>query len=441
MQDSHVSDNSKDDSHGHAPEYLILNDLGDQVTVQRFRPQTQFPVSISRGYQSEERVRDIALRWGFPENIYLPTLISKGSATREVSDLLLVSGNHAVVVQSKSRNAEDDDLQKIERWVKREFDKASRQGKGSIRSLQQRAELFENGRGTKLTLRGSQLDIGVLVVLDIPAVPEGLIIDTDFDTTTLVITLTEFEFLFGHLKSVSAVIRYVFRVAPMESVEIGSEIQRYMSLAMADNDVALAKPEIGLPNGAYRLSAPILPLEPVGVRDEEADLFFRNVCETIGAYAAENAVDAIALATIFGGFDDLPVQSAEMLGRFFLDGLSLFESDDDGLGQFIWKFRFIFQEERGLRFVFGVSKRFDPLRTNDFFVSRLRITHHQFQRDSARVKAKLTIGVLVTPRGTWPHFDVGLMVVDDRQQLSEEEFEGFVSFWNQLKQPGTAPMP
>jgi hypothetical protein len=144
---------------------------------------------------------------------------------------------------------------------------------------------------------------------------------------------------------------------------------------------------------------------------------------------------------IFGGIDDLPVQSGEMLGRFILDGLDHFQSQDDGLEQFNWKFRFIFQEERGLRFVFGVSKKFDSQRTNEMFVSRLRITHHQFQRDSANLEEKLTIGVLVTPRDTWPGFDVGLMVIDDRQQLSEEDFESYLSFWNQLRPPGSGLLP
>lgn len=426
---------------GDGPEYLVINDLGDRVTFQRFRPRPKLPVSDTRGYQSEKNVKKIALEWGFPENVYSAAVIRKGSATREVSDLLLVSGKCAVVVQIKSRNAEDDDLGKIERWIKRGFRKATSQGKGSIRSLHQTDELFENGRGTKLSLQGSQFEIGVLVVLDIPVVPEQLIINADVGGSMLVITLTEFEFLFGHLKSVSAVIRNVFRVAPMEPIEIGSEIQRFISLATADKDVASVNKEESYSNGAYRLSTPILPLEPVGVLDEEAHFFFRKACEIIGAFATETGVDPISLATIFGGIDDLPVQSGEMLGRFILDGLGYFQSQNDGLGQFTWIFRFIFQEERGLRFVFGVSKKFDPQRTNEMFESRLRVTHHQFQRDSANIEGKLTIGVLVTPRDTWPNFAVGLMVIDDRQQLSEEVFEGYISFWNQFRPPGAGPMP
>ncbi len=440
MPDSPDSDNSNGVPRLGA-EYLILNDLGDRVTFQRFRPQAQFPVSGVRGYQSEQQVIDIALSWGFPENVYFPAVISKGSATREISDLLLISGKRAVVVQTKSRNAENDDLQKIERWVKREFEKAARQGRGSIRSLNRTDELFENGRGSKLSLQGSHFEIGVLVILDIPEVPEQLVLDADSNVGTLVITLTEFEFLFTHLKSVSAVIRYVFRVSAIGPVELGSEIQRFISLAMADNEAALAKPASDPSNDAYRLSTPILPLEPVGIRDEEAHLFFRQVCEIIGAFATETGADPIALAMIFGGIDDLPVQSGEMLGRFILDGLHHFQSQDDGLEQFNWKFRFIFQEERGLRFVFGVSKKFDSQRTNEMFVSRLRVTHHQFQRDSANLEEKLTIGVLVTPRDTWPGFDVGLMVIDDRQQLSEEDFESYVSFWNQLRPPGSGLLP
>jgi hypothetical protein len=441
MSDPSQLNDSKNVPLDDGPEYLVINDLGDRVTFQRFRSRPKSPVSDTRGYQSEKSVKEIALEWGFPENVYSRALISKGSATREVGDLLLVSGKRALVLQVKSRNAEKDDLQKIERWVKREFGKAASQGKGSIRSMEESDQVFENGRGTKLSLQGSQLEIGVLVVLDIPAVPEQLIVKVNSDSKMLVITLTEFEFLFGQLKSVSAVIRYVFRVAFMEPIELGSEMQRFMSLAMADNDVALAKPAVDLSDGAYRLSTPILPLEPVGVLDEEAHLFFRKVCEIIGAYATESGADPKVLATIFGGIDDLPVQSGEMLGRFILDGLDFFQSQDSELGQFAWKFRFVFQEERGMRFVFGVSKKFDPHRTNEMFERRLRITHHQFQRDSANLEGKLTIGVLVTPRDTWPNIDVGLMVVDDRQQLSEEDFEGYVSSWNQFRPPGAGPMP
>lgn len=426
-----------DDGH----EYLVMNDLGDRVTFQRFRPRPKSPVSDTRGYQSEKSVKEIALEWGFPENVYSRAVISKGSATREVGDLLLVSGKRAVVLQVKSRNAENDDLEKIKRWVKREVGKAAGQGKGSIRSMEQSDQVFENGRGTKLSLQGSKLEIGVLVVLDIPAVPEQLVVEVNPDSKTLVITLTEFEFLFGQLKSVSAVIRYVFRVSSMDPVELGTEIQRFMSHAMADNDVSLAKHAMNLPNGAYRLSTPVLPLEPVGIRGEEAHLFFRQVCEIIGAFATETGADPVALSTIFGGIDDLPVQSGEMLGRFILDGLGFFQSQEDGHGQFNWKFRFIFQEELGLRYVFGVSKKFDTQRTNEMFVSRLQITHHQFQRDSTNFEGKLTIGVLVTPRNTWPGFDVGVMVIDDRQQLSEEDFESLVSFWNQLRPPSASPLP
>ena len=61
--------------------------------------------NASYGRHIEETVRRIGADLGVPDFVYLPAVVAKGRATREVGDGFLISGQKGAILQVKSREA------------------------------------------------------------------------------------------------------------------------------------------------------------------------------------------------------------------------------------------------------------------------------------------------------------------------------------------------
>jgi hypothetical protein len=104
----------------------------------------------------------------------------------------------------------------------------------------------------------------VVVVIDHPDVPAGIVPDINRSASAAVIILRrDWEFLFEQLKSTHAVVGYLERVAG-ETQELGHEFVRYFELARAYHEASPAplNPAL-LGSSGYQFSSPLLPLLPV----------------------------------------------------------------------------------------------------------------------------------------------------------------------------------
>lgn len=217
------------------------------------------------GTQLEHTVKRIAANLGVPDFVYAQATTRKGSATREISDGLLIVQNRGVILQCKARSPEsNDDDQRIESWIEKNIDKAAKQVAGTRRTLR------TNGETSVTSLRGYTKTVTIdedwpgVIILDVPRVPAKLRPSVQLDRI-LVMTLDDWLGLHEMLLSTSGVIRYIDRAIEAKvSVYLGCEVARYGALADADAQAT-----------AFTSMIPELPVEPLG----EADRLFAAVVD------------------------------------------------------------------------------------------------------------------------------------------------------------------
>jgi hypothetical protein len=189
---------------------------------------------IDPGLQIEDYARRLAGDLGVKDFVYHPVQIRKGSATREISDGLLVAGNRGLILQVKSRHpdaAHQDTPEKATSWCAKNAAAAVRQADGTRKSL-------ERGSVTARSLRGFER-----ILPDASQWPAVVIIDhpvaasMEFPATpnTVYISLSDWRNLHSWLRSTWGVITYVHRALDSNlHVRLGNEIDRYAALLSAD---------------------------------------------------------------------------------------------------------------------------------------------------------------------------------------------------------------
>jgi SEC-C motif len=209
------------------------------------------------GTQLEHTVKRIAANLGVPDFVYEPANTRKGSATREISDGMLIVQDRGVILQCKARSPEsNDDDQRIESWIEKNIDKAAKQIAGTRRTLR------TNGETSVTSLRGYTKT--VTIDEDWPGVPANFRAGDHLDGI-LVMTLEDWLGLHEMLLSTSGVIRYNHRAIEAKvSVYLGCEAARYVALASADAQAT-----------ASTSMVPELPMEPLS----EADRLFAAVVD------------------------------------------------------------------------------------------------------------------------------------------------------------------
>jgi hypothetical protein len=207
--------------------------------------------NASYGRHIEETVRRIGADLGVPDFVYLPAVVAKGRATREVGDGFLISGQKGAILQVKSREAAAglkdglDSLGVLENMV----DDAVRQADGSRREIARRCEqgapvsvlpvralqLPDSERdGYLLTLSRDAATWPSLIVVDHP-LADGLRITAR--PNALVLTLADWRDLHAALSSTAAVITYAERVleaGPAACPPLGHESSRFKAVVKAD---------------------------------------------------------------------------------------------------------------------------------------------------------------------------------------------------------------
>ena len=104
-------------------------------------------MSGEHGTRVEEEVRSIASDLGVADFVFTSALVSKGGATRELGDGLLIVGSLGAIVQVKARDPErivDDTPEAANRWAARHIKKADAQVHGSRREIERRLKLGDN---------------------------------------------------------------------------------------------------------------------------------------------------------------------------------------------------------------------------------------------------------------------------------------------------------
>ncbi len=153
------------------PSIRLVIQTSDGTFVRSVQPAAVLPEGVPVGYAAEDATRDAAAFWGLPDFIFRSGLHTRGSATREAGDAIVVVGPTAASVQVKARESPTSDETKERAWLDKKIRKAASQARGTIRKLKsQEGMTLTNERGRQILIKGGAKTWLPVVVLDHPGV-------------------------------------------------------------------------------------------------------------------------------------------------------------------------------------------------------------------------------------------------------------------------------
>ncbi len=242
-------------------------------------------------------------------------------------------------MQVKSRTIKPKAENEERTWIQKVTAKAIRQAKGTVRTLRLQPADMVNGRDRTLAVAGDAYQWIAVFLLDHDQVPAGTVPAWDpIGMPALALTRRDWDFLFDQLRSTTAVLDHLFRVADLPPLPLGDEPVRYYELAAAD----AAAPSIEIDTelvgpGGSRFSAPLLPQAPAGSGETRAHLMVRFILEDISTSMLRQSVTEADRLTVLSDLDRLPVGIREQWGQLLLDMLEDVAEVSDGNVK--WRFR------------------------------------------------------------------------------------------------------
>jgi hypothetical protein len=127
------------------------------VYLRRIRPATVLPAGIPSGPAAEDATRNAAAYWGLPDFVFRPAQRSRGSASREVGDAILLVGTVGASVQVKARHSHTPNDMRERSWLDKSIRKAAKQAAGTIRSITSGLDCaLVNERGRRVLIKGRE---------------------------------------------------------------------------------------------------------------------------------------------------------------------------------------------------------------------------------------------------------------------------------------------
>ncbi|MBA8792845.1 hypothetical protein FHX74_000439 [Friedmanniella endophytica] len=355
------------------------------------------------GVAVEEATRAAAGRWGLADLVLRPVIVPKGSGIRELGDGTIFAGRRGVSLQVKARGVTGDSPDKAARWMLKNAARGLRQAHGTIRTTLQNPTVdLTNLRGRTVRIHGSTVSWIPVVVIDHPnPPPTGVVPAPDLKGPSVVLTRRDWEFLWDQLRSATAIVDYLHRVAEeVEPLELGAETDRYLDLAEKD---ALAPPA-SLPTwisgtDAEPTTTPLLPRDPVASVDRLGHAIFQQILEDVAStdFAGEEA-DRIRLLS---HIDRVAVGARAELGRLLLQRLiRCAEAVPEGHRM---EHRILYLDHGALQVTFTTMSQLTGYH-QDFYRSWLLLRRQTFLEQSGAQGPiyPWTVGVLLTPRPDGP---------------------------------------
>lgn len=333
-------------------------------------------------------------------------------------------------MQVKSRAAYSGDAEAERRWLQKHAAKALRQSDGSIRRLKGGNVRMTNRRTREIDVDGNDYEWIGVVVLDHPSPPDDLAISlSDVRNPSIVITRRDWEFLFRQLKSTTAVLGYLQRVAGGEH-PLGAEAQRYFSLALADAATPPGEIDSRLLTNGISHSGPLLPVEEAaGIADYREHLLIRSILEDVARPPAPN-VDEKQRLHMLSQLDQLSPSDRVMIGAYLTEGLDAFFTSEPGTS--VWRVRRIVGQFGGSHYCqlcFGTSSGSGEA-DRGMFGFWLQLRHHQLFQLLDRDPDLVSVGVQLSPRpdGT-REFDTTVVAVHGDIQLEGDLVAQLEEIW------------
>lgn len=413
-------------------EFIMLVQRPDGI-YGRVVPQPEpLDLSIERGTAAEDASRGSAARWGLPDFVLKPETVQRGAATREVGDGTIVCGSRGLAVQVKARTAATDKADRESAWITKKIAEGARQASGSVRSVQRSPLTHTNVRGRSITVDGSSIDWIGVVIIDHDNPPDDLSFVASAAPLPYVALLRrEWDFLFDQLRSTTAVVDYLHRIAP-DHIAPGDHVANYYELALADEetppDITHSRIPSSLGDPNLRSSYPVLPLQPASAADEYGARMYRQMLEDIaeGPWSREET-DRLHLLLLL---DRLPVAERSVIGRRLLTHLG--RAPRVSIGTARWDMRRYLLGNAYLHLGYVVCNQFTELHQEAFRRSTM-LRHHEWTSalNPERRSEATTVAVMLTPRhDTIRPWDTTVFAIFGDQQLELGDVAVLQQLWN-----------
>jgi hypothetical protein len=370
-----------------ASSITIIVETPSGAVVRSVRPATLLPEGAARGPAAEAATRGAAAAYGLPDFVFHPATERRGPGVREIGDALLITGRRGLAIQVKARQAVSGDPDRERSWLEQKAAEGTRQALGTIRRLRYPVPtLLENLRGSRVSLRGRDVDWVGVVVLDHPGAAD-LVLGGD----AVVVSRQDWEFLFEQMQSSVAVVEYFHRVASEAASEFGRESLRYYDLAMADAAVPPTPVDAAYGDLPIRNeNSPQLPLGPA----QRANLI-RWVLEDIAEVAADGPDEQAARGRLemLAAIDRAPIGARDDMAATILGWL---ERVQEAPGEAVWwRFRHYIYSGR-VHLILGVCNQ-NHEAVREAFGNLVLLRHIERGERNPSDADLPTVGVLLQP--------------------------------------------
>jgi hypothetical protein len=388
--------------------------------------------NLERGEAAEDASRGSAARWGLPDFVLAPETVLRGTATREVGDGTIVCGDFGIAVQVKARASATDNPDRERSWITKKIAEGARQAAGSVRTVQRSPLAHTNARGRSVTVEGSSIKWIGLVIIDHDDPPEALTYGADAARLPYVAVLRrEWDFFFDQLRSTTAVVAYLHRIAP-DHIAPGAHVANYYELALADEqtppDLLNSRIPASIGDPSLRSSYPVLPLEPVSTADEYGARMYRQMLEDIANGPWDR--DETDRLKLLAFLDQLPVAERSIIGRRLLTHLGRTSSVSRGTAR--WDMRRYLLGTAYLHLGYVVCNQFTELH-KEAFRRWTMLRHHEWTSalDPALRAEATTVAVMLTPRyDAVRPWDTTVYAILGDQELDASDVAVLQQLWN-----------
>ncbi|MFI2214929.1 hypothetical protein [Streptomyces sp. NPDC020141] len=312
------------------------------------------------------------------------------------------------------------------------------QAKGSVRQLRMLPADMVNGRGRVLRIDGNDYEWIAVFLLDHPGVPEGVIATwKPTGMPAIALTRRDWDFLFGQLRSTTAVLDYLFRAAKEPVTPLGQEPVRYYELAAADAATPPGEMDTDLVGeGGVLCSVPQLPQAPAGDDGTRVHLMIRFMLEDIALSPLAGLLAEANRHVVLSDLDRLPAGARADWGRLLLDMLDDVPQVPDEHTK--WRFRRRLDADGARQLIVGAATRFDDA-IRAAFTGYVELRHHEVTSRTGKAAESSALGILLTPRhdGLRP-WDTTAVHVHGDLNLPEEDLRIYRKLWNRTAEDGSA---
>lgn len=377
--------------------YTLLRLDGDVVFGREIPEASPPEPSMEVGIGVEWAALEAAAVLGLPDFVFRPKVVQKGSGLREIGDGTLITDGRGIALQVKAREGATDNAQREASWLVKKAAEGLRQAHGTIRSALNNSDLtLTNLRDRSVRLPGNTIDWVPVVILDHPAPPD-VIPEREPDKHGLILLRRDWEFLWGQLRSVAAIVDYAHRVANDDRIPLGTEASRYFDLADRDTraESEPVEPWMARVSEIRQISGPRLPREPVDTSDVVGHDVFHRILEDIAAtdFTGDEQTRIEVLALI----DQVAATHRAELGRTLLrriDHCALAPADT-----LLAQHRVVFIDRGRLHLAFSVYSQFTGHHRR-LYETWLLLRRQEFLQTSGADGPDYpwSVGVLLTPR-------------------------------------------